>query len=103
MLTEIMQYADPENYPSALNVPRNAAAPSPDISRTLPPTIGAEAPAAGSTTDDSSEIRAAHRHLHCTPQPRQPCRTRLLPRRTGLYLPYSFIQWSGLRKAALVE
>ena len=56
MLTEIMQSADPEDYPSALNVPRNAAAPSPDISRTLPPTIGAEAPADGSTTNDSSEV-----------------------------------------------
>ena len=50
-----MQCADPEANPSALNVARNAPALSPDISRTLAPTQGAEAPAELSTTNDSSE------------------------------------------------
>jgi hypothetical protein len=97
MLTEIMQYADPENYPSALNVPRNAAAPSPDISRTLPPTIGAEVPAAGSTTDDSSEIEPpigtsiARRSRGSRAE-----RASSLAAPVGIP-PYSSIQWLALR------
>ena len=49
------EHADPEANPSALNVARNAPAMSPDISRTLAPTEGAQAPADVSTTNDSSE------------------------------------------------
>ena len=47
--------ADPEANPSALNVPRNSQGTSPDLSRGLAPTEGAQAPAAASTTNDSSE------------------------------------------------
>ena len=49
------QCADPEANPSALTASRNAPAMSPDISRTLAPTVGAQAPADVSTTNDSSE------------------------------------------------
>ena len=50
-----MGCADPEANPSALSVPRNSQGASPDLSRGLAPTEGAQAPAAASTTNDSSE------------------------------------------------
>ena len=102
-----MDCADAEANPSALSVPRNSQGTSPDLSRSLAPTEGAQAPAAASTTNDSSEeqpplgtavgrrSRGTRPHYRSAPAPVSPCRYISLPSR------HSVQSWAPLFLAAI--